>query len=117
MAFSSSLIVTSIGTIRPSLMYVLIISPYWEPSRVCSALNRSPADTSGSHQFRPRRYGQERDRFTRQVDKVVLFDESSALSAFACCRFCVPIRDDVCTDEIDVMRQGVKATRERERVS
>lgn len=42
-AFSSSLIVTAIGTIWPSLMQLRINSPYSEPSRACSARRRSPA--------------------------------------------------------------------------
>ena len=42
-AFSSNFIVTCIGTIVPSRIYVLIRSPYCEPLRFCSARRRSPA--------------------------------------------------------------------------
>jgi hypothetical protein len=42
-AFSNSWIVTSIGTIVPSLMYVLIISPNSLPGRSCSSRSKSPA--------------------------------------------------------------------------
>ncbi len=43
-AFSSNCTVTSIGTMMPSLMCSLIISPNWLPFLSCSALSRSPAD-------------------------------------------------------------------------
>jgi len=42
-AFSNNLIVTSIGTIVPSRMHVLIKFPYSDPWRFCSARKRSPA--------------------------------------------------------------------------
>ena len=43
MEFSSNWIVTSIGTIWPSLIYVLMSSPNWLPGRSCSSRSRSPA--------------------------------------------------------------------------
>ncbi len=38
-----TLTVTSMGTIWPSRMYLLIIAPYVDPGRFCSARRRSPA--------------------------------------------------------------------------
>jgi hypothetical protein len=43
-AFSNSCTVTSMGTIVPSLMYVLIISPNSLPGRSCSSRSKSPAE-------------------------------------------------------------------------
>lgn len=43
MALRSNLMVTSMGTMVPFLMFSLIIAPYVDPSRFCSARNKSPA--------------------------------------------------------------------------
>lgn len=94
MAFSSNLIVTSIGTILPSLMCSLIMAPNSDPSRFCSARRRSPA---GEVDRRRRVVSAVRgweapsvphpsvkSRLTREVHETVLLDELRALGSFAC---------------------------------